>query len=190
MQLPSLISKYLTIAALSCVAFINLSCISNSPTKMPRHAPQKRADRSIKIDAFSEALAGFESKSMVSEKDIDEAFVYKSGRVQIQIPWGDAVVSTGLTSLEILTVVREHLNAMRLCYEKELKNNQTISCNIKPNFSIDLDGKPVQIKFSDSHNCSQVFVQCFSDVMSSMRFPKPRSGEPIQVSYPFVFSPI
>lgn len=158
--------------------------------KKPRPQPQKVEDRSIKIDAVSEALAGFEPKSMVSEKDIDEAFVYKSGKVQIKIPFGDAVVSAGLTSQEILVVVRKHLNAMQFCYEQALKKDPVSSCKIEPNFLIGLDGIPSQIEIPSRHNCTLEFVACFSKVLSSMRFPKPQGREPIKVFYPFVFSPI
>ena len=57
-------------------------------------------------------------------------------------------------------------------------------------FLIGLDGTPDKIEIPDRKDCSQEFVACFTSVVSLMRFPKPRGGEPIEVFYPFVFSPI
>jgi hypothetical protein len=188
--LSNLISKHLLIAIIFSSIFFIPSCVSDTPVKKPRPRPQKVDDRSIKIDAFSEAIAGFESKSMVTEKDIEEAFVYKSGTVQIKIPLGDAVLSADITPQEILVVVRKHLTAMRLCYEQELKKDPIKSCRIEPKFLIGLDGIPGKIEIPDRQDCSQEFVACFKEVVNSMRFPKPRGGEPIEVFYPFVFSPI
>jgi hypothetical protein len=170
--------------------FFTPSCVSDGPNKKTRPQHNKVEDRAIKIDAFSEAIAGFESKSMVNEKDIEEAFVYKSGKVQIKIPFGECVISSDITPQEILVVVRKQLTSMRICYEQELKKDPSKSCKIEPRFLIGLDGIPNQIEISDRHDCSQEFVACFTKVVSSMRFPKPRGGEPIEVFYPFVFSPI
>ena len=189
--MSNLISKHLPISIIFSSAFFISSCVSDAPVKNPRpQSPKKVEDRSIKIDAFSDAIAGFESKSMVSEKDIEEAFVYKSGKVQIMIPFGDAVVSADITPQEILMVVRKHLTAMRLCYEQELKKDPIKSCKIEPKFLIGLDGTPDKIEIPDRKDCSQEFVACFTSVVSLMRFPKTRGGEPIEVFYPFVFSPI
>jgi hypothetical protein len=94
----------------------------------------------------------------------------------------------GMSREAVLKVVNAHLDEVRDCYERELLHNPGISGKILMEWLIQLDGtvRYAKVKFtnighsSDLHGCIQAQVVTWN-------FPRPRGGQEVLVTFPFLF---
>ncbi len=85
----------------------------------------------------------------------------------------------------IRRTIRQHVNEIKFCYEKELTRNNSLEGRVMVQFTISTTGQVVSsvIQSSSMHN-AQV-EQCIAGAVHRWQFPKPPAGIVI-VSYPFV----
>lgn len=112
------------------------------------------------------------------------------GRANVTVPPGDPVVSGGLTSQEIMAVIRANLNQIRHCYEQLLQRAPNASGKMSVNFVIDVSGRVQTTSVTDSTISDSVMRGCVTGKIQRWAFPKPRGGQPVTVNYPFVFNPL
>lgn len=112
------------------------------------------------------------------------------GRANVQVPPGDPVVSGGLTAQEILEVVRANLNQIRHCYEQLLQRSPSAAGKLAVNWTINSAGSVSSVKIANSSISDSQMKGCVTGRIQRWRFPKPRGGQAVQVSYPFTFNPI
>lgn len=105
-----------------------------------------------------------------------------------------AIVSTGdvisLGSLgrdEIDRVIKRNMASIRYCYQKDLQVHPGIGGKVTMKFTIAADGS-VSSATSRPTNPMPAVEACLTSRFMSMKFPEPKGGGLVVVSYPFVFS--
>lgn len=103
-------------------------------------------------------------------------------------------VSGGLTSHEIMAVIRANLNLIRHCYESLLQVKANASGKLSVEFVIGKTGKVKKATpkaFTDTLSHPEFDMQgCVLGKIKKWAFPKPREGKDVTVNYPFVFNPL
>lgn len=112
-----------------------------------------------------------------------------SGRANVVVPPGDPVVSGGLTSQEVQSVIRTNLNQIRHCYEQLLQRSPSAQGKIKVRFVVSPTGRVASASIVSSSISDSRMKGCVVSKVRRWGFPKPRGGSPVTVTYPFVFSP-
>ena len=113
-----------------------------------------------------------------------------SGRgVNIDVPPVDSVSGGGLTSAEILAVIRANLAQIRHCYNQYLQRSPGRSGTVKVAFKVGTSGRVSSSKIKSSSINDSKLKSCISGKIRRWKFPKPRGGKPVDVTYPFNFSP-
>lgn len=112
------------------------------------------------------------------------------GRANVEVPPGDPVVSGGLTAQEILEVVRANLNQIRHCYEQLLQRSPSAAGKVAVNWTISTSGSVSSARITSSSISDSQMKGCVTGRIQRWRFPKPRGGQAVEVSYPFTFNPI
>jgi hypothetical protein len=114
-----------------------------------------------------------------------------SGEVRAVVhepPKANISIRGGMSREAVLKVVNTHLGEIQDCYERELLHNPGISGKILMEWLIELDGtvRYAKVKFtnighsSDLHSCLQAQVVTWN-------FPRPKGGEEVLVTFPFLF---
>lgn len=112
------------------------------------------------------------------------------GRASVSVPAEDPVVSGGLTSQEILAVIRANLNQIRHCYEQLLQRSPSANGKVGVMFIVGNDGRVTSAVIKDSTISDAMMQGCVTGRIARWKFPEPRGGQPVTVNYPFVFNPI
>lgn len=100
-------------------------------------------------------------------------------------------VGGGLDRRIIRKVINQHKNEIKRCYERELLKDNTLHGKIEIKFMIDPTGN-VQtaslVSSSMSRAGGKKVGACLTRAIKSWRFPTPKNGSLVKVTYPFVFS--
>ncbi|HNT27425.1 MAG TPA: AgmX/PglI C-terminal domain-containing protein [bacterium] len=100
---------------------------------------------------------------------------------------GQAVIMGALDRAVIDFYVRQNLARVRWCYEKELSRNAALFGKIAINFTISKSGQVSTSKVERSTMQSEPVETCVASVIKKIRFPSPKGGGIVVVTYPFVF---
>ena len=109
------------------------------------------------------------------------------GKGATRIIPGKTIVEGSLSKEEIGRVIRRYLNQIKYCYEKELQKNPNLYGKVVVMFQIGGTGNVneasvVQSSLNDN-NCEE----CVLRIIRRLRFPQPRGGGIVVVTYPFIF---
>ncbi|MEM1025016.1 MAG: AgmX/PglI C-terminal domain-containing protein [Myxococcota bacterium] len=96
----------------------------------------------------------------------------------------------GLSKEEIARVLRRNLPRFKHCYERELNAHPTLDGRVVLSFLILPSGAVAQTEVSTSTLEHAPTEDCLRKVAASLRLPKPRGGQAVEVRYPFVFNRI
>lgn len=102
---------------------------------------------------------------------------------------GTAEVRGQLDRDIIQRVVREHRREIRACYESELQRNPNLEGRVAIEWVISPSGAVAASQIESSTLNSQAVENCVAMRVRQWRFPEPRGGGTVRVTYPFVFSP-
>ena len=93
-----------------------------------------------------------------------------------------------LDKVEIDVAIKQRMPSIRACYEKELRRDSALAGRVTVRFVIDTAGavKYAALRSSDLDN--PLVESCVVSEVRDLRFPAPRGGGTVVVSYPFVFS--
>jgi TonB family protein len=121
------------------------------------------------------------------------------GREQLQVTEREArppVVEIGSAEIRgqldrdiIQRVVREHRRELTACYEGELQRNPALEGTVSVEWVIAPDGSVAASQVDTSTLNSDAVESCITRRIRNWRFPEPRGGGTVRVTYPFVFSP-
>lgn len=103
---------------------------------------------------------------------------------------GRVVLSEGLSKEDVGRVVRRNLRRFRHCYEKELNANPNLRGRVGVRFTIAPTGSVADARIQESDLGSPAVERCVTGVMRTLKFPKPRGGGVVIVSYPFMMDAI
>jgi TonB family protein len=100
---------------------------------------------------------------------------------------GRANVIGSLDKAIIRRVIRRHINEWRYCYERELQPNPSLSGRIITRFTIGPTGRVLTSRIEESTVGNAAVERCVAQALRRWRFPAPRGGGIVVVSYPVVF---
>ena len=93
-----------------------------------------------------------------------------------------------LSASEIEEVIRRQMEALRYCYQRELQKKPDLSGKVVVKFTISKDGTVSSAAAKSSTLGSSAVEQCLVGRFLRMKFPEPKGGGVVVVSYPFLFS--
>lgn len=86
----------------------------------------------------------------------------------------------------VVSTVKEHLPAIKACYEHALKRTPGVAGKIVARWTIDGAGKVAAFAWQNDQLHSAAFNTCARHVVETLRFA-PAKGDPVTVTFPFVF---
>ncbi len=86
-------------------------------------------------------------------------------------------------------VVQRHKAQIQYCYERELKSDPSLAGRVVVKFVVAKDGSVSSATTKSSTMGSPAVEGCINGRFMRMRFPEPKGGGIVIVSYPFLFSP-
>jgi TonB family protein len=108
-----------------------------------------------------------------------------TGKVSAAAPEVD---SADVDRAALSRYIRDRLNAIRACYERELKRNPSLKGKVVIRFNITPAGRAGDVRIEENSLGSPDVAACISGLMRSWIFPfKPPDEVPVQ--YPFLFTP-
>lgn len=111
------------------------------------------------------------------------------GKGTTRILPGRTIVQGSLSKEEIGRVIRRNLARFKYCYEKELNANPNLSGKIAVYFQIAPTGSVATAEVRETQMNDANVEGCVVKVMRTLKFPQPRGGGIVVVTYPFVFQP-
>jgi hypothetical protein len=115
-------------------------------------------------------------------------FYGKKGGGSPGVGAGDPIILGALDKSLIDRVVKSHLAQIRYCYQRELAKNPKLFGKIVVKFVIAKDGTVSSATTKSSTMNNPIVERCVNSRFMRMRFPKPKGGGIVIVSYPFVFN--
>ncbi len=98
-------------------------------------------------------------------------------------------VNRGSLDREVIRqVIRQNMNAVRLCYERALVDDPTLEGRVTVRFIIGTDGGVDNALVQDSKLEAPRVEACITTAVRQMRFPAPEGGGIVIVAYPFMFT--
>jgi len=107
-----------------------------------------------------------------------------TGLVSVQDPVYLGAIDKALVD----DVVQRHFRAIRYCYLRELQSQPSLGGKVVVKFVIARDGGVSSAHIRESSLGSPPAESCIAGQFLRMRFPAPRGGGIVLVSYPFLFS--
>ncbi|MCB9673012.1 MAG: AgmX/PglI C-terminal domain-containing protein [Alphaproteobacteria bacterium] len=102
---------------------------------------------------------------------------------------GDPIILGALDRSLIDAVIKRNMNQIRYCYQRELAKKPSLGGKIVIKFVIAKDGSVSSASKKESTMNSAPVEQCIVGRFMRMKFPEPKGGGIVIVSYPFLFSP-
>jgi TonB family protein len=100
---------------------------------------------------------------------------------------GETVVLGALDKSLIEQVIKRNLNSIRYCYSRELNRNPTLGGKLTVKFTIASDGSVAKAETKQGIG-SPAVESCVAERFLRFKFPAPKGGGVVVVSYPIVFS--
>lgn len=89
----------------------------------------------------------------------------------------------------IRKVVHEHRAQIRTCYETQLTNRPSLAGKLVSAWTIDQSGSVTEAHTQESTLHDHTVEQCVAAKIKTWRFPIPKGGGEVFVTYPFIFTP-
>jgi hypothetical protein len=121
----------------------------------------------------------------------EKAGVEGQGKSFVTLNPQDSVVQEGLTKDEVGKVIHSHVSEIRYCYESAMIKNPNIQGKLIVDFVIQGKGansgsiKSAQVHDSTLNDSS--VDQCILSHLTNWKFPNPKGGVEVAVTYPFLF---
>jgi TonB family protein len=99
-------------------------------------------------------------------------------------------ISGGLTKEEFTKVLNRHQNEIRSCYDQALRIKPKLEGRVAVKFIVTGQGDVVnpEVITSDTIN-DENLKACMANVVRSWKFPEPKGGGNVTVTYPWSFKP-
>ncbi len=96
----------------------------------------------------------------------------------------------GLTTKEIVTVIQQHNDDARACYQAVLDKDKNAEGKVKIRFLISLKGTVDASEVEQNTFKDKSIASCLRTKMKAWAFPKPRGGQSVSIAYPFEFKTV
>ncbi len=122
-----------------------------------------------------------------SKYGMETASVIKKKPSDLTTGGNGAVIMGALDRSVIDSYIRRNLAKIKWCYEKELAKNEGINGRIVINFTITGNGSVSTSKVHRTTMGNDSVENCIASTVRQIRFPSPKGGGIVVVTYPFVF---
>ena len=102
---------------------------------------------------------------------------------------GDPIIMGALDKSLIDRVIKRHMNQIKYCYQRELTKNPNLGGKITVKFVIAKDGSVSKASTKKSTMGNSTVESCINRRFHRFKFPEPKGGGIVIVSYPFIFAP-
>ncbi len=96
-------------------------------------------------------------------------------------------IDGGLDKEVIARVINGYLGEIRYCYERQLSADPDIYGKVQVKFTIDASGGVAEHRIGNTTLNSAMVEGCILRRLARWKFPKPKGGTQVLVSYPFMF---
>ena len=100
---------------------------------------------------------------------------------------GGSTVDEGLSKDEVGAVIHAHLSEIRYCHEAAMLRDPKIEGKLTLHFSINPVGAIESAETQATTLSDPDLGNCITKHLKTWKFPKPRGGVHVAVSYPFLF---
>lgn len=100
---------------------------------------------------------------------------------------GQTIVRGALDRSLVERVIQRHLNALRYCYQRELRRDPDLAGEVVITFTIAADSTVQNARVERSTLEDEAVQTCLVSRFSKMRFPQPAGGGLVVVTYPLRF---
>ncbi len=100
---------------------------------------------------------------------------------------GAASVQGSLTKEQIRASIRQNINHIRYCYERQLASHPSLTGRIAIRFVISSSGAVTSSSVASSTISNAQVEQCVTHAVQRIVFPQPQGGGVVIVTYPFLF---
>ncbi len=111
------------------------------------------------------------------------------GKDTVRIIPGKTIVEGGLPKDVIAQIIRSHEKEIKYCYELELNKDPNLNGKVAAFFIIDGSGAVSEANVSESTLNSDTAERCMLSKIKRWKFPEPKGGGIVSVTYPWVFKP-
>ena len=111
----------------------------------------------------------------------------KVGKGGVGLIEDESEVVGGLDREEIANYIRTQLGQILYCYERQLSANKDLFGKVSVKFTINGIGKVETQIVSDTTLKNTTVEGCMLNKIASWKFPAPRGGTKVIVTYPFLF---
>jgi TonB family protein len=102
---------------------------------------------------------------------------------------GQPIIMGALDKSLIDAVIKRNMNQIRYCYQRELTKNPSLGGKIVVKFTIAKDGSVSKASIKSSSMGNAKVESCIAGRFMQFKFPEPKGGGIVIVSYPFIFAP-
>lgn len=107
----------------------------------------------------------------------------------VSAPSGDSVLEGNLSKEEIEAVIRANLAKIKACYMKRLQAKRDLQGRVVSKFVISPDGRVASASIAQSEIGDGPTESCIANEIKRWKFPLPRGGGQVSVTYPFILTP-
>jgi len=158
---------------------------SKGPRRPPRPTPKAVAGGEQQPDAaFS---PGADATPAVRTPDAKAGTGSGTGTASSPEPDTAEQVRATLDADSVRMVVSHHMPQIRACYDRALKQQETIRGVVEIQFEISARGRVRESKVHRNTTAHVGLGACIANAIKGWRFPRPVAGE-VTFIYPFVFS--
>jgi pSer/pThr/pTyr-binding forkhead associated (FHA) protein len=111
------------------------------------------------------------------------------GKAITKIIPGKTTVIGGLDKDVIAKIIRRHQNEIKYCYESELNKNPSLAGKVAVAFTIDPTGAVSEAAVTETTLNNSTAENCMLSRIRRWKFPEPKGGGVVAVTYPWLFSP-
>ncbi|QRK06892.1 AgmX/PglI C-terminal domain-containing protein [Archangium violaceum] len=111
------------------------------------------------------------------------------GKTITKIVPGKTTVIGGLDKDVIAKIIRSHQNEIKYCYETELNKNPSLAGKVAVAFTIDPAGGVSEANVTETTLNNSAAENCMLSRIRRWKFPEPKGGGVVAVTYPWLFSP-
>jgi TonB family protein len=117
----------------------------------------------------------------------EHAGVKGQGQAFVSMDVAGAAVDEGLTKDEVGEVIHRHLSEVRYCYESAMIRSPDLEGKLMVNFTIGGSGMVKSTEVKSSTLPDPRLDDCILRRLATWKFPNPRGGIDVAVTYPFIF---
>ncbi|MGZ3707731.1 MAG: AgmX/PglI C-terminal domain-containing protein, partial [Bdellovibrionota bacterium] len=132
-------------------------------------------------------LGGDGAKNGVGYGSGEHGAVSGQGKSYVSVDSGGPTVEEGLTKDEVGAVIHSHMDEIRYCHESAMLYSPNIEGKMVVQFAINRVGVVEMAAIQTSTLPEHGLEQCILKKMMHWKFPKPKGGTKVSVSYPFLF---